>query len=137
MSMRQVLPRIRQIEYRELVTGPGYNNTTIGAVAEVREDESPERALVALEVWVQGEFAKRGKERQEVAALRKTKYDLEREVRRLTKSAAERRQELDFLSGPRARLRFYLDQFARRFPRLAPAGWRQFDDADDLDDVPF
>jgi len=135
MTMQQVLPRITQVEYRELVTGPGYNNTTIGATAEVREDESPERALVALEVWVRGEFARRGKEREELAELRRQRGQLIHENRKLSDAIAKQRAALEFLTGPRARLRYHLDRLARRFPRLAPASWRQGDD--DLDDVPF
>lgn len=127
--------RIVQVEYRELVTGPGYNNTTIGAFAVVKEGELPERTLSELEGWVQFQFGARQKLREDTNKLASEGYRLREEKRKLEREIAARRAELDLLRGPSARLRLFQGWFARRFARLAPPTWRA--DVGDLDDVPF
>jgi len=43
---------IRTIEYRELRTGPGYNNRTIGITVAVQAGEDPDAILDAARQWV-------------------------------------------------------------------------------------
>jgi len=49
--------RIQTVEYRRLSTHDGYNNTTIGAVAAIVGDETPEDVLTNLREWVDNRFA--------------------------------------------------------------------------------
>ena len=48
--------KITTVEYRRLVTGPGYNNTTVGATATVDANETPEDALNHLMAWVYRQY---------------------------------------------------------------------------------
>lgn len=57
---------IKSVHYRELVSGPGFNNRSIGVEAEVEADETPEEALEKARVWTREQFALN----QEVVELR-------------------------------------------------------------------
>jgi hypothetical protein len=72
--------RITTVEYRKLISGPGYNNTTIGAVATVEADETPEEALHRLATWVQDRHA--GESAQEQARIDRENVDSDIEYRR-------------------------------------------------------
>jgi hypothetical protein len=100
--------RITQVEYRELRTGPGYNNRTIGAVALVEGEEQPAAALNRLQEWV-GDMLGREQGREELAAS----------VRRL-----EGRREV--LEGDLARLQRRYEEAVAFLDRLGipqPAHW--------------
>jgi hypothetical protein len=65
--------KILTVEYRELRTGSGYNNTTVGAVAEVELGQPPEAVLSDLREWVAGQFGAA----EQRADLKQTIRDLE------------------------------------------------------------
>lgn len=128
---------IVEVEYRELVTGPGYNNTTIGATARVAEGAHPEQTLAELHGWVKGEFGRLGREREGHKRLSAAVAELRVEGRRLERAITARRRELSLLHGLRGRLNHLRDRLAARFPRLAPRSWRLGYTDEELDSVPF
>lgn len=74
--------KIVTVEYRELRTGSGYNNTTVGAVAEVLPGQSPEITLAELQTWVGAQFQDEGERaglQQAIRELQWKKENLERQ----------------------------------------------------------
>lgn len=65
--------KIVTVEYRELRTTHGYNNKTVGAVAEVEPGQTPEGALAELQEWVGRQFG----DEQERYRLQERVRDLE------------------------------------------------------------
>lgn len=111
--------RITTVEYRKLISGPGYNNTTIGAVAMVEEDETPEEALHRLANWVQDRHA--GENAQERARVEHAHLDREIEYRR--------RELTDIEEAISAKRDYWQKKVLPFVKQLALDG--------ELDDVPF
>ena len=77
--------KIITVEYRQLRTFGGYNNETVGAVAEVVDGQTPEELLAELKAWVDsmlGDHVERANLREAVSELRYQKEQLERHVSR-------------------------------------------------------
>src|SRR4051812_7907406 len=77
--------KIVTVEYRELRTGSGYNNKTVGAVAEVLAGQTPEITLGELKEWVAGQFddeQDRGRLKESVAELEWHETELKRRIAR-------------------------------------------------------
>ncbi len=75
--------KILTVEYRELRTGSGYNNTTIGAVAEVNADSDPQATLAELQVWVSKQFghdSRRSELKEKIADLEWQHENAERRI---------------------------------------------------------
>lgn len=75
--------KILTVEYRELRTTHGYNNKTIGAVAEVQPGQTPQETLAALQAWIAGQFddeTERIRLRERVSDLEWQEENLQRKV---------------------------------------------------------
>ncbi len=95
--------QIKKVEYRRLVSGPGFNNESIGAVAEVGE-EGEDAALDRLKDWVDEKFSERRldeKTRDDIARMESQVRNLQYEQERLERKIAGARETwnraLDFL----------------------------------------
>jgi uncharacterized protein (DUF3084 family) len=124
--------KIQTVEYRRLVTGPGYNNLTVGATASLGADETPIEALTDLEDWVN----------QRIAELRQGERDL-REAERIQSELTYARSELEAIQNEvrEARDNYYdkVLPFMRRFKSIIAEADRQAGESQEerLDDVPF
>ncbi len=76
--------KILTVEYRELRTTQGYNNKTIGAVAEIAPGQAPEAALLDLQTWVAGQFG----DDEQVRLRRERVSDLEWQEENLQRKVA-------------------------------------------------
>jgi len=69
--------RITTVEYRELVSDGNFGNRTVGAVAEVHENETPLGVLEKLRTWVKSQL---DVECGNCARLEKQSEDFERDL---------------------------------------------------------
>ena len=72
--------RITQVECRRLVSLDNYSNVSIGAVADVGSDESPERALQQLEAFVVAQLTARGANAPDLGDLEMKRLQLTRDI---------------------------------------------------------
>lgn len=50
---------IKTVNFRKLITGPGYSNKAVEACAEVWEGDDPELILIELRQWVEKHLGER------------------------------------------------------------------------------
>ena len=80
--------KVKQIEYRKLVSGPGFNNETYGVTLELTDydshDEAVELARQAVDRWFSesGEAARREQERME---SNRQKWQMDQEIKERTR----------------------------------------------------
>lgn len=85
--------RIRTVEYRRLRTFGGYQNETIGATADVAEDETPEAALLSLRQWVDMSLGDESERRELERRISELRFQADNYERRI-KGAEERWQAI-------------------------------------------
>lgn len=84
--------RITSVTFRELISGPGYQNKAIEAAASVEKGETPEDALFALAQWVKAQL--RGDAVADIQELRNEVNFLHRQRQQLRGAVAQAEAEL-------------------------------------------
>lgn len=77
--------KIVTVEYRRLRTFGGYQNETVGAVAEIESGQDADTTLAALREWVDAQLGDEGERRELTEAindLRWRKDQMERDIAR-------------------------------------------------------
>lgn len=81
--------KIRSVEYRRLRTFGEYENETVGAVAEVPDDELPEVTLERLKDWVDNNLGERQNARDSASRVQRLEIRA-REVAALLRESEKR-----------------------------------------------
>jgi hypothetical protein len=94
--------KITQVSFRKLVTGPGYNNRSVGAEAAVEEGETAEDAMLKLTAWVNGQLGEQTPDlstlREDVSQLYRVRDQLRAAITGAERDKLELTAELDKLA---------------------------------------
>jgi chromosome segregation ATPase len=87
--------KIDRISYKELKTGYNYNNTSVGAEAQLEEGETPEDALDNLKMWVKEQL---GEPEDAIRSKRSELIFLKTQLEEANKRVANVKEKWDIAS---------------------------------------
>lgn len=111
--------KITQVEYRRLVSLEEYSNVTVGATAEVGDDESASVALNNLRAWVEGHIAELSEAHRKLDDVMREWRDKQFELRHIERNIEKARER-----------KVKAEAWLARQGLPLPSGWN-------TDDMPF